>query len=169
MCFPSEIKNIKTLISQGEFTEALNKIEPLLSSPELSNDEQLTCKLTKIDILNQSGDFRQVVTLADALYDESIVLNALIYAVDAYTFKSTALWRLGMLDEGLQTINTAENLLEQMSNISYKEALERKAVLELRRGNIFGNKGDLDGALENTFNGLALCEELGIKKEIARS
>ena len=167
--FSSEISRIKKLISEGNYTTALKKVEPLLSLSEISNEEKLTCKLAMINIQLQSGNFKQVITLTDALYNESIALNELIYAVDAYTLKITALWRLGMFDEGLQTIDHVDKLLEQIKNISYKEVLERKATFYLRRGTIYANKGELDTALENTFKSLALYEELVIKRDIARS
>ena len=167
--FPSEINFIKSLIREGNYTTALNRIEPLMVLPELSNNERLTCKLTIIDILYHSGEFKQVITFADALYDESIISNALVYAIDAYTFKFNALWHLGKFDDSLQIIDVTEKLLETGTLISYKEVQERKAAFYLRRGAIYADKGELDSALENTFKSLALYQELGLKREIARS
>ncbi|MFX0063268.1 MAG: tetratricopeptide repeat protein [Candidatus Hermodarchaeota archaeon] len=165
----SDLIRIKQLINQGKFKEALQIVEILEKKEDLPVNERLTGYLLKSTIMNKQGDYRKGLELAKQVYDEIKERESSLQQLDALITMIEALIRLGKREQGLRMIAEGEKRLKICAEEQPVELMQREAALMYYKGIIHWQKGDLDLALQNLQQNLALWKKSGEKKDIAAS
>ncbi len=166
---PEELIQAEQLIDEYK----LDKAEQLIKNFEEKGGHSLydivLCHLLKCDLLFWRGVYKDVVKLAEQTYKESLGLGKNLFSVDILLIMANALVYLYKFNEAINVIKQAENLLDtltQGSSIDYKQ---RKAYLSYVNGWYYTIRNDAERAIKHFEHSVALGEEIGSKKETARS
>ncbi len=180
------------LMKEGRFSEAYQIIKDFEENKWPTPIERLVCHQLRTTILNVLGEYEEALKLAERTIKEAKDLGESIQQFDASIAKAEALWRLGRLDESLEVLAQNEQLLQILTREGFtkdgrskisviqkrletlkstrKEPLEvvhRRATLIHHRGLVHSLKDNLNPALENLEQSLALFEELDSKQDVA--
>ncbi|MFW9996778.1 MAG: tetratricopeptide repeat protein [Candidatus Odinarchaeota archaeon] len=160
---------LEQLQNSGKFEKALQIVTDFEKNKDLTSQDRLTCQLLKTNLLIKIGDFESALQIAEDTLELSKKLEAPLLEIDVLIAQAEVLWRLGLLDKGLSTIATGEQLLESLTGISPTEESWRKAALTYHAGTIHFYKGDLDHALDHYKQSLQIFEEVGKEQDIAEN
>ncbi len=157
------------MADEGDFKEALERVNTFEKKNDLSDYDQLLCFLLKSSLLINLSQFDEGFKSAEKAYQKSKKLGLDLYSVDASILMGKALARLQKLDESLDVILQGEKQLKTITQLSPNELMQREASLAVVKGYIYFYKGDGDKALKYMKQSLTLREEFGKKKEIIES
>lgn len=120
-------------------------------------------KLSRVEALREKGEYIQSLEILNTLIrnkentDTQLILDALI-------LKAEISWRAGKLDEGLDAVESAEQLF---SSEGYEELQGKKGALLSQAGVIHWYRGDLEKARECHQESLRIREVLGDKEGVS--
>lgn len=168
-----ELSRAKKLLEKEKYKAALQLVETLTSQKDLPADDHLLCLLLESQIRIKLGDLEKAALLIDEGLEAVHEDENLSLTVDFLTVKSEISWRLGNLDEGLNTFKEAVVLLEKLEpkfvGKQEGELKRKKGELLHHGGIIYWYKGNLDTALEYLKESLALREGQDDKPGMAGS
>ena len=165
---PKELDRVKQLINEGEFDVALKLMNDFEQKKGLNLQEKIACKLLRGQLLNWQGKNEELIKLGEEIYKESQQINKNVQSVDCLILisKNLSSHQLQKNDEALSKLEQAEKLLKDISQISTKDLIQRKAQIANIKGWIYARKGNLvqeKKYLEWTIN---LQKEIGDSREI---
>jgi tetratricopeptide (TPR) repeat protein len=168
---PKELIRAKQLIYKAEFDVALKLLNDFEQKEGLNLQEKIACKLLRAQILNWQGKNEELIKLGEEIYKESQQINNNLQKIDNLIFISNSLssHQLQKNNEALNKLEQAEHLLKNISQITPKDLIHRKAQIATIKAWISFRKGKLDQAkkyLEWTLN---MREELGDSHEIFKT
>ncbi len=163
----NQLARADQLIVKGKYEEALQIVETLEKSNGLKAKEQISCQICKSTIFNKIGKYNLALELLELTSQESMNKNFLYLSMDTIIEKAYSLWRLGRLNQALETLKQNEEILETIRNGNSKEIKKRKASIAKLKGVIFQSKGNHGKALEFYTESQAIWIELEDKKEIS--
>ena len=158
---------VNKLITKGEYEEALQIVEKIEKNKKISNKDQIRCIISKSNILNKLGRYDQALLHSESAFQKSKKKDFPLFTLDATIAKAYSLWRLGKLDESLETISKNEHILLKINQKKSKKISKRKAGLRRIQGVVFHTKGELEEALEYYQESLELYKEVDEKQEIS--
>jgi tetratricopeptide (TPR) repeat protein/predicted amidohydrolase len=127
-------------------------------------------ELSRAKTLTQKGNYEQSLEIIQKLVDTDEFKNPLM-RLDLLILKAEISWRTGKLDEGIKTVEEAENLLssEGLKQLEkeQEELQARKGQLLSQLGVIYWYKGDIDQAMESHKESLRIREGLGDKEGVS--
>ncbi len=166
---PKELILAKQLIDEGNLEEAAQIIKNFEEKGGHTLHDIVLCHLLNCELLIWQRLYEDVIKLAEQTYKESLGLGKNLLTVDILLKLAQALVYLYKYNEAINIMKQAEDLLDtltQESSIDYKQ---RKAYLSFIKGWYYRYRNDAERAIKHFENSVALGEELGSKKEIARS
>ena len=163
--YSHKFSNVNKLITKGEYEEALQLVESFENECKKNNKEHIKCIISKSNIFNKLGRYDKALILSEKAILESEKKNLILLKLDSVISKAHSLWRLGKLDESLETINKHEYLLEKIDAKKQKKIAKRKASIRRIQGVIFHTKGELEEAEEYYHESLSLWKEIDNKQE----
>jgi len=161
-----EIFQVRELISQAKFNEALQLINAFEEKGDPNDQNQLLCYTLKSKIFFHQGKYEKVLLLAEKTYQKSISFGDDLLSLDALNLKAKALWLLDKLNNASDVIVECESLLNTINKEPEKEIALRRASLDIVKGMVLSTKGDSDLGLEILEQCLKLREKYGDKQEI---
>jgi len=165
---PKKLLLAQELLEQGEFKEALRIIDKLDKASNLNDEEKLSYYLLKGSILFDLSQFEQSYKIAEQAYQESRGVKGGFYEIDILILIARNLIRLNKLDDALDILKQAEDLIRNylQESSSTTNLKQRKATLFSLKASTYFFKGDSENALPNTEESLSLSNEIGDKKGI---
>jgi tetratricopeptide (TPR) repeat protein len=167
--FALDFSKIKKLLNTGQPENALQHIQSVEKSENLTTNDQLTLKLLTSIALNKQGNFKKALQLAESVKTESKNENNSLLMIDACIVIAEALEHLGRFDEKIEDIKVCENELKTLEDVESKDFNLRHSSILDQQGRIHWWKGELDKALVFFRQSLRLREELQNEYLIAES
>ena len=158
---------VNRLITKGEYEEALQLVESVEKDCKKNNKEHIKCIISKSNIFNKLGRYDKALILSESAIVESEKKNFTLLRLDSVISKAHSLWRLGKLDESLETIKQNEYLLQKIDAKKQKKIAKRKASIRRIQGVVFHTKGELEESEECYQESLELWREIEDKQEIS--
>ncbi|MHA2214916.1 MAG: tetratricopeptide repeat protein [Candidatus Hodarchaeales archaeon] len=162
-----ELQQCKQFISAGKLGQALEIINSLEKSHQLSDDEGLICSYLKSDVFYRYGQYQKAMNLSQNILLESKRQGNQLQAVDALIMISTILWRIGKFPDSQKRLEEAEKIIALMSEDTSHEVRKRTANLIYRRGTIYSSLGELNKQMKYAKEALGVYEEIDDKKGIS--
>ena len=161
------------LILEGRSDEALQLVRGIERS-QFEIADRLRCEILESKCLAKLGEFEEALEISRQVVEEGKRTSG--YAkilVDALIIVAESLWRLGRLDESLETIEEGEQMFQNLmfhtlaSHILARSEILHRPALLYHKGMVYRLRGDLDQALECYEQSLALYEESSNRQGIA--
>ena len=161
------------LILEGRCDEALQLVRGIKKS-QFEIADRLRCEILESKCLTNLGECAEALEISRQVAEEGKRTSG--YAnivVDALIIVAESLWRLGRLDESLETIEEGERMFQTLTLdtwayhvLARSEIFQRSALL-YHKGVVYRLQGDLDQALEYHEQSLVLYEKSGNRQGIA--
>ncbi|MFX0024393.1 MAG: hypothetical protein ACFE9S_18890 [Candidatus Hermodarchaeota archaeon] len=164
-----DLSNIELLKDKCRYEEALQELEYIEESNDLSTYERISCTVLKCSLFFEIGNYRKALNIIDQISQEIKELKYNLHLIDIFTIKSYILWRQGKQFDALNLIVNGEELLKSIHHENPAELNKRAARLADIRGWINIYEGDINKATENMEYSFELREEVGDQREIALS
>jgi tetratricopeptide (TPR) repeat protein len=162
-----ELNSIENSIRNGNFDEALQKLEILKKKRELPGNIHVRTQIMESRILVQRGDLEKGLELAEQAFKESEKIEKPNLIVDALISQASALFEFGKFDECLKKVEMGENILNGIEIIDQGEMTEKTARFNHLKGRVFRKKGDMTQALEFLEKALTIQDKLKNKSDRA--
>ena len=142
------------LILEGRSDEALQLVRGIERS-QFEIADRLRCEILESKCLAKLGEFEEALEISRQVVEEGKRTSG--YAkilVDALIIVAESLWRLGRLDESLETIEEGEQMFQNLmfhtlaSHILARSEILHRPALLYHKGMVYRLRGDLDQALE---------------------
>ncbi len=170
-------QEIKKMISQNLFKEALILINTVESSQNIDLEESIVYRFLKTQILVNCGKTEEGLVLADKALvmvrtqtpvNQLLLLNAIITKIEALRCAKQFVptYSRGNLSQHLLLLEEGESLLESTSDLKSLERTERVAILFRNKGLIFRALGEYDRAINTLQKSKALYQILDKKGEL---
>ncbi len=167
--YTQQLEQIKQMVEQAKFNEALNEIKNIEQSEQLTKNEHLTLKYLKSTLYLKKGQFKEGKQVADQLLEESREVGNQLKELDTLFNIIWALQYLGKLDDGLQLAKRSKKLLRILKQDHQPGLKRREATFLYLKGSLLLYKGELDQALNLLELSLAMREEIEDRKGIAET
>ena len=165
----SKIKKLvhaELLMYQGKFDEALEIIEIFEEKVTNKSKEQLSAYTLKGRVFSYAEKYKEAVEVGELVYKLSQELGSISDSIDAFLIKSCVVF-FGKLENGLELISKAENLLNSISDDPTLDLSRQKSDFLRIKSIIYRVTGDLNKALELALEWGALGEKIGEKLDIS--
>ncbi len=166
---PSKSRNIRELVSKGEFFEALELLEELRENKELSETEILTLDITESRIDFYFGKYAEAIWKAEKTLIRCEKTNNTLLIVKNLLLLTEILIHQGRLDEAYQKIETCEKYLKKSTDDESKMTKTLYAFMSRLKGQYYSNIGKREEAKEFLEISIELNQELGNRMEYARA
>ena len=158
------LKNVEQLREKGEFEKAFDIINNLENKGGFSKEELVSLLILKSSLLLELRRLKEAQELAEKILEQSEKLNWYDKIIDALDIIAWVYRRFGKLEEALETINRAEELIRTKFPDPDKEIQKKQASLYLVKGSIFFARGNLNAIKECLEEGLNLAKIVEDKK-----
>ena len=162
-----ELKDIKLLMYQAKFKEALKLIEFLEKKGKTASKDELSCLILKGRIYCYQGRYKLAIEVGELGYQLSQKLGSITESIDALLIKAHIVY-LGQLDEAFNFIIEAEKLFKSINSVPSSNLSRQKTEILLINSIIYHNKGELNKAIDLAKQCLSITEKSGEKLDVAR-
>ncbi|MGY5854108.1 MAG: tetratricopeptide repeat protein [Candidatus Thorarchaeota archaeon] len=163
-----DLERAELLFEKGEYNEALQVLQSLVDTNDLTLDDRLSCKLLESRLRMKLGESDVAYSLIDGLLKQFEKQDNPSVLVDYLIIKAETCWRTGRFDEGLETVKKGQEILESSSEHSDRTELKQQRSSLLRHGGILHwYRGEFEPAIEFHSKCIELCQELDDKKGMA--
>jgi tetratricopeptide (TPR) repeat protein len=161
-----KLKQAEELKNAGKFEEALQVILNLEKEESFNQEDLLSLYILKSSLLLALGQLKEAQNLAETALEKSEELNFYDKSIDALNLTAWVYWRLGKLEEALDEIVKAEEIIRSQFPEPIKEIQKKHASLYLIKGGIFFARGNLELIKKCLEEGLELAKLTNDKKLI---
>ena len=162
-----KLQRIELLLNEGDYKTALKLVEAISSRELQTMNNKFTCLLLESRLRIKIGELEKARVGVEELLSLDRKEVNLLRVLDAFILKAEISWRLGNLDEGVQSVQEGEKLLVELGN--EEEILVRKKDLLSQAGIIYWYMGNLDQAAVFHEQSLLISEKENDKQGIADS
>ena len=162
----NKIETIENLIKEGEYKSALAEISKSSKKSDIAIDDRLSLLYLKSIILDNLGEYSDLIELAQKMYKISKKENNKLREIDALSAEVYANYRLNRNENALRIVDIVEKLIEECD---IEEIDERKAHLNVTKVYIYADKGEADQAYMIAQDNYYLCREIENKSHLARA
>ncbi|UCC19473.1 MAG: tetratricopeptide repeat protein [Promethearchaeota archaeon] len=166
---PTELVQVKDLIDQGKFEEAFKILSEFAKKKALSLEEKLSHHILMSRLLGRQWLFNESRKFAKTAYQLSYELGHSYRLIDVYLEMIMISNYDSKLEEALDFIDKAENLLKTFNNKPRKERTKIKADLLWHKALTYYNMGEKNKALKYAEQALGLRKELNSNIDIVLS
>ncbi|MFX0091413.1 MAG: tetratricopeptide repeat protein [Candidatus Hodarchaeota archaeon] len=161
--------SVNQLGAEGKFRHALQILEVVEKSPDITFKDLLAIQLLKSSLLNKAERYNEALILAKQILENLKDQNLDLATIDALISKAEALLHLEELTESLDTITQGERALEPLGLDQTPDYIVRKTLLTNIKGEISWFQGALDQSLEYFEKSIALGRKINNKELIANT
>ncbi len=155
-------------MDQAKFKEALEEIEILERSDQLTKNQLLALRYLKSTLYLRIGKFKDGKVVAEQLLDESKEVGAQEREFDALINISWAFQGLGEINAGIQIIRRGEKLVKILT-MNQPLSKKKKALFFYQKGSILLTQSKMEESIKFLGKSLSLREEINDKAGIAQS
>ncbi|MHA2008499.1 MAG: tetratricopeptide repeat protein [Promethearchaeota archaeon] len=167
---PEKYSGIKQFINEGKHDKAIHLIERFTEHGECSIRDNLSFRLLKCEILYQQGLLKDVITLAEEVYEESLGIGENLLSIDALLQMGEVLTWLVYPDKAEKVIKKVEDLLDLLPQDQIRVFKKREAGLYFVKGLFHGwNKNDGHKAIKYLEHSIEICKEYFLEVELVKS
>ncbi len=159
-----KLKTVEQLREKGEFEKALDIITNLEKEEKFSQEEYYSLLILKSSLLLELRHLKEAQELAESILQQSEEMNWYDKIIDALDIIAWVYRRLGKLEEALEVINKAEELIRTKFPEPNKAIQKKQVSLYLVKGSIFFARGNLNAIKECLEDGIKLAKLVGDKK-----
>jgi tetratricopeptide (TPR) repeat protein len=152
---------------KGEYNEALKELDIRLISKNTTNEEKLSLLYLKSKSLNSLGNYEEAIKTTENLRILARAHNDSLREIDAFLEESYSFYRLNRIDESLNQLNIAEELIG--NSIGLEGIKERRANLLVNQVYNYTAKGDVNQADLLSQQNYYLCSEIDDPSHLARA
>ncbi|MFW9942982.1 MAG: hypothetical protein ACFFFT_18240 [Candidatus Thorarchaeota archaeon] len=165
----AELSQVRKLIDEGK----LDKAHTLLINFEEKGGHTLynvvLCKFLQCQVFRYQGLFEKVINLGEQTYNESLQLGEDFLSIDILLLMAEVLTINRKFEETYKKIILAEDHLNRLTEESPLQIKLRKAHIALQKGEYYLSTNELDLGLGFLEQSVALGEEIGYEKGIAKA
>jgi len=161
-----ELKQAEELKNAGKFEEALQIVSKLEKEGGIPKEDLLSLHILKSSLLLALGKLKDAQNLAEGVLEQSKKLKSYDKSIDALNLIAWVYWRFGKLEEALDEIGKAEEIISAQFPEPIAEIQKRHASLYLIKGGIFFARGNLELIKKCLEEGLDLAKLINDKKLI---
>ncbi|MFX0043422.1 MAG: tetratricopeptide repeat protein [Candidatus Hodarchaeota archaeon] len=161
-----ELKHAEELKNAGKFEEVLQIVSKLEKEEGLSKEDLLSLHILQSSSLLALGKLKDSQNLAERVLEQSKKLKSYDKSIDALNLIAWVYWRLGKLEEALDKISEAEEIIRVQFSEPITEIQKKHASLFLIKGGIFFARGNLEAIKKCLEEGLELAKLTNDKKLI---
>lgn len=154
------IKRIEYLIQQNNNKQALQEIE------QLHEKDRIDGQIYKSFIMLNERKVNKALAIIDKILVEDKDKINLIQEFGARVSKTESLLRLGKSVNVLEEIKQCDQLLQRIDDTEKEHLIQSEAKYFALKGRLYTENGDLEKAMNNYLNSLALFEKSENKIEI---
>ncbi|MFW9880834.1 MAG: tetratricopeptide repeat protein, partial [Candidatus Thorarchaeota archaeon] len=162
----NELTEVEKLFDEFKLDEAIKLLDNLIQREGITIQQKVSYQFLKGFFLGFQGKIKELFKLGRKIYKESQKSNAPLQSVDGLSLVYVGLILYNRFDEALEVIQQAEDILKSISQISQKELLLRKVRINVSKGVINFNKGNIDLAEKCFEQTIGMQKELGTSWEI---
>jgi tetratricopeptide (TPR) repeat protein len=162
---PRDLRYVENLRREGKLQEALKVIKDIEKRETLTPGDQLSLLISKGKIYTILQQYQESAKIGELAYRLSKGLERVPDTITALIFRAN-MAILGEYEEPLEYLREAEELLNSLEDASLSFITRQKAHILYRKGLAHWGKTDVDEALEEALECLALQEKLGRKTDI---
>jgi len=159
----SEIKELKQanqLMEEGKFKESLDLVLKLEKNSNLKEQELLSIKFLKANLLRLLGKFLDAIKCAEELFQESQKQGDLLLSFDALTLHANASVLMGNMGQTEKIIKQADELLKIIRKNSKIDLRERESFLLRNKAAMHYFKGEIHLSLELNEKSFELAKDI---------
>ncbi len=160
----NSLKKAEQLRDMGEFEKALDIVINIEKEGEHSEADLCSLLILKSSLLLELRHLKEAQELAEEILQLSEELNWYDKSIDALSIIAWVYRRLGKLEEAVELINKADDLIRTKFPEPDKEIQKKQASLYLIKGSIFFARGNLNGIKDCLEEGLKLAKLVDNKK-----
>ncbi len=161
-----ELKQAEELKNAGKFEEALQIVTNLEKDEGFTEEDLLSLHILKSSLLLALGQLKDAQNLAERVLEQSKKSKSYDKSIDALNLIAWVYWRLGKLEEALDEIGKAEEIISTQFPEPIAEIQKKHASLFLIKGGIFFARGNLELIKKCLEEGLELVKLINDKKLI---
>ncbi|MFX1320205.1 MAG: tetratricopeptide repeat protein [Promethearchaeota archaeon] len=161
-----ELKQAEELKNAGKFEEALQIVTNLEKEESFTEEDLLSLHILKSSLLLALGQLKDAQNLAERVLEQSEKLQFYDKSIDALNLIAWVYWRLGKLEDALDEISKAEEIISAQFPKPIAEIQKKHASLFLIKGGIFFARGNLELIKKCLEEGLELVKLINDKKLI---
>ncbi len=161
-----ELKQAEELKNAGKFEEALQIVTNLEKEEGFTEEDLLSLHILKSSLLLALGQLKDAQNLAERVLEQSKKSKSYDKSIDALNLIAWVYWRLGKLEEALDEIGKAEEIISAQFPEPIAEIQKKHASLFLIKGGIFFARGNLELIKKCLEEGLELVKLINDKKLI---
>ncbi len=165
----TKITEIRDLIRNGKFDNALSIIEENENQTNIRIAERFKFQLLRIEVYNEIGRYDEALKLSENILNNSQKLEDSLQMLDAVTSKAKSLSHLGEFGKSLAYIKLGERIIDKLKDVDTNQLFSRKAILSYSKGQILEEEEDLKTALDNYLRSLSLRREIDDKSGLLLS
>ncbi|MHA2319717.1 MAG: tetratricopeptide repeat protein [Candidatus Hodarchaeales archaeon] len=166
---PEDIHRVELLLNEGDYRNAVELIDTISSKEIQSINDKITLLLLHIKVRIKTGELEKASLIVEEFFKVDRIQDNPLQVIDVLILKSEISWRLGKLDEGLQSVQDGQKLLVNLGEEEEIKAKERKKQLLHHGGILYWYKGDLNQAENYQKQCLIISKEENDKKGVADS
>jgi tetratricopeptide (TPR) repeat protein len=159
---PEELIRAEKLGDRGKVEEALEIVDKFEKKSKITPKEQLWALLLRGEVYTLKQQYKETVELGKRAYKLSTDLGMISESVQALILKTNVVF-LGEIDDALNSILKAEELLNSRIKNKTDNPLKIKGSLLHMKSWIFFYKGDVNAALKSALKCLELTEKIDVK------
>ncbi|MFW9879248.1 MAG: tetratricopeptide repeat protein [Candidatus Thorarchaeota archaeon] len=164
--FLEKFNHLQHLKKEGKFEEALQVLNNLERTEKIAEEDLLSLLLLKSSLLLELRHLKDSQEIAERVLKQSEQSKDHNKSIDALNIIAWVYRRLGKLDESLDVIDRADDIIKTQFHEPVKEIQEKQASLYLIKGSIFFARGNLQLIKECLEQGLGLAKIINDKKLI---
>ncbi|MFX0040277.1 MAG: TIR domain-containing protein [Promethearchaeota archaeon] len=157
-----KLTRVEELFDAGNLDEAIEILENLDQFEELDHRQKAYYQFLKGIMLSYQTKVQDVIKLGRKMFKEGKKLGENAQAIDGLSLITSGLIEINQFDEAFEVIQNAEDLLKSTSQISQKDLMQKKAYVNVLKGIINLNKGNIELAKKCFEWVISLENELGI-------
>ncbi len=163
---PGKIENIKKLINNHKYSEALDNIEEIEQSKDLKNFEIIEILILKLKPLIETSSYEKSLQISYQILDESKKIGDNISELEGYIGIIESLNPLGRYSESFEVMKKGHEIFDKL-NVCGDETLKRKGHFLFISGLTYQYINKLDEALANFKESLKIRYQVDEKMGIA--
>ncbi len=160
---PQELINAEDLMNDGKLEEALNKVSKFENNSEITLQDQLSALLIKGKLFIFFERYKEVAEIGNSAYELSKKLERVSETIEALSLKAFAFSNSGQVENALNLVLEAEELLNSVNIISSTQFSRLKIGILLPKAWAYYIRSDFEKGLEVALDGFSLGEKLGLK------
>ncbi|MHA1692116.1 MAG: tetratricopeptide repeat protein [Candidatus Heimdallarchaeaceae archaeon] len=161
------LENIRKLISEGKYEEALEDLENIEKKGEFGEKKQINCQILKSEIYNKTGKYEEALSFAEEALEKCKDPDDCLAILDATNETAYSYWRLGKLEEANKVLDRNEPIVQKLKDEKIEAVLNREARIYRIKGVLHHTNGNLNEAEKQYRKSLSLWEQIGDKQEIS--